>query len=69
MKYKDVLNEYSPEVPLKKWNMEQFRLWKELGKYKKPRDLDTFKKFATIFDTYYKAHHSFPKAKEIAKEL
>lgn len=72
MKFEKALNEYSFDIPLKKWNLKQKNLWMKLvddGTVKDINDVTKFMKFRAFFDKYYKKNHSFPTVKEVEKVL
>lgn len=62
MNFKQGLNEYSDNIPLKKWNALQKIMWYDLCDMLKieKNDVDKFTKFASFFDSYYKQTKKFP---------
>lgn len=71
MKFIDVLNEYSFEVPRITWMKKQGNLWKSMyndGLVDK-NDTKKFSEFGKFFDSYYKKHKKFPSLQQCKKVL
>jgi hypothetical protein len=71
MTFNQVLKEYSPDIPLKKWNNAQRDTWKKLVNKGEvgENDMNSFTRFAKFFDNYYKKNKHFPSIKEVERVL
>lgn len=70
MNFSQGLNEYSDDIPLKKWNIIQKFLWYDICDETDitRNNTEMFIKFASFFDSYYTKNKKFP-SKEEALEM
>lgn len=67
MKFHNVLKEYVLNIPLKVWNEKQKVLWYQVIQKENldKNDWQKFRKFAELFDNFYKKNKKFPKVNDI----
>ena len=70
MIFSKVLNEYTDEIALKKWNNKQSDLWRILVRKHivDKNDVDNFIKFSIFFDKFYKKNHFFPNINDVIRQ-